>query len=82
MIISAVFTYFQLSFYYLLKHFSTLKYIQKLEVYEFDVRLICTPICGGRIGHVLYTDCTKDASAAALIHRQQTFIDGFLHKQN
>ena len=27
-------------------------------------------MCGGRICHV--TDCTKDASAAALLHRQQT----------
>ena len=64
MIISAVFTYFQLSFSYVLKHLS---YIQKLEIsYEFDVRLIFTPMYGG------FTDRTKHASAAALIHRQQT----------
>ena len=43
------------------------KYIQKLEIlYEFDVRLIFTAMCGG------FTDCTKHASAAALIHRQLT----------
>ena len=47
--------------------FVNLKYIQKLEIsYEFDVRLIFTPMNGG------FTDCTKRASAAALIHRQQT----------
>ena len=47
--------------------FVNLKYIQKLEIsYEFDVRLIFTPMYGG------FTDCTKHASAAALIHRQQT----------
>ena len=67
MIISAVFTYFQLSFLYVLKHFVSLKYIQKPEIsYEFDVRLIFTPMYGG------FTDCTIHASAAALIHRQQT----------
>ena len=66
MIISAVFTYFQLSFLYVLKHFVSLKYIQKPEIsYEFDVRLIFTPMYGG------FTD-SKHASAAALIHRQQT----------
>ena len=47
--------------------FVNLKYIQKLDVsYEFDVRLISKPMYGG------FTDCTKHASAAALIHRQQT----------
>ena len=47
--------------------FVNLKYIQKLEIsYEFDIRLIFTPMYGG------FTDCTKHASAAALIHRQQT----------
>ena len=51
--------------------FVNLKYVQKLEIsYEFDVRLIFTPMYGGRICHVLKT--TKHASAAALIHRQQT----------
>ena len=47
--------------------FVNLKYIQKLEIScEFDVRLIFTPMYGG------FTYCTKRASAAALIHRQQT----------
>ena len=47
--------------------FVNLEYIQKLEIsYEFDVRLIFTPLYGG------FTDCTKQASAATLIHRQQT----------
>ena len=47
--------------------FVNLKYIQKLEIsYEFDVRLIFTTMYGG------FTDCTKHASAAALIHQQQT----------
>ena len=32
---------------------------------SFDVRLIFTVMYGG------FTDCTKHASAAALIHRQQ-----------
>ena len=35
--------------------FFNLKYIQKLEIHEFDVRLIFTPMCGGRICHVLLT---------------------------
>ena len=52
--------------------FVNLKYIQKLEIsYEFDVRLIFTPVSGGLICH-FFTDCRKDASAAALIHPQQT----------
>ena len=46
--------------------FVNLKYIQKLEIYEFDVRLIFTPMYGG------FTDCTKHVSAAALSHQQQT----------
>ena len=45
--------------------FVNLNYIQKLEIsFEFDVRLIFTPMYGG------FTDCTKHASAAALIHQQ------------
>ena len=36
--------------------FFDLKYIQKLEMlYDFDVRLIFTPMCGGRICHDLLT---------------------------
>ena len=46
--------------------FVNLKYIQTLEIYEFDVHLISTLMYGG------FTDCTIHASAAALIHRQQT----------
>ena len=47
--------------------FVNLKYIQKLEIsHKFDVRLIFTPMYGG------FTDCPIHASAAALIHRQQT----------
>ena len=47
--------------------FVNLKYIQKLEIsYEFNVRLIFTPMYGD------FTDCTKHASVAALIHRLQT----------
>ena len=47
--------------------FVNLEYIQKLEIsHEFDVRLIFPPMYG------CFTDCTKHASAAALIHRQQT----------
>ena len=45
-----------------------LKYIQKLEIYEFDIHLIFTAMCGGRICHVLLTV----QKTAALIHRQQT----------
>ena len=52
--------------------FANLKYIQKLEIsYEFDVRLIFTPMYGG------FTDCTKHASAAAFIHRQENLILAF-----
>ena len=51
--------------------FLNLRYIQKLEIsYEFRVRLIFTPMYGGRICLVLLT--TKHASASALIHREQT----------
>ena len=42
--------------------FVNLKYIQKLEIsYEFDVRLIFTPMYGG-----FTTDCTIHASAAGV----------------
>ena len=48
--------------------FVNLKYIQKLEIsYEYHLHLIFTPI---QCTEVLLT--TKHASAAALIHRQQT----------
>ena len=47
--------------------FFNLKYIQKLETsYEIDVRLIFTRMYGG------FTESTKHASAAALIHGEKT----------
>ena len=39
--------------------FVILKYVQKLETYEFNVRLIFTPMYGGRICHVLLTVQTR-----------------------
>ena len=71
LIIFALFTYFQLSLWYGLKHLSTLiEHIQKLEIlYEFDVRFHTK----ARMSNLsCLTDCTKHASAGALIHRQQT----------
>ena len=56
------------------------EYNQKPEIlYEFDVRLIFKIMCGGQICHVLLimTDHDQDASAAALIHRQQTLYGLF-----
>ena len=65
----------------MLSTFVNLQYIQKLEIlYQFDVRLIFTPMYGGQICHVLLT-VQKHASAASLIDRQQTLL-AFLHKQN
>ena len=59
---------FSAKFFICFQTFVSLEYIQKLEIsYEFDVRLIFTPMYGG-----FTVDCTKHASAAALIHRQQT----------
>ena len=71
LIISAVFTYFQLSLKYVLKHLSTLiEHIQKLEIlYEFGVRFHAK---ARKSNLSCFTDCTKHASAGALIHRQQT----------
>ena len=55
--------------------FVNLKYIQKLEIsYEFDVRLIFTPMYGD------FTDYPIHASAAALIHRQQTLLAFYTNK--
>ena len=49
----------------------SLKYSQKLETYEFDVRLIFTPMCGGRICHLLLT-VRKTHRRPLLFNRQQT----------
>ena len=50
--------------------FFSLKYSQKLETYEFDVRLIFTPMCGGRICHLLLT-VRKTHRRPLLFNRQQ-----------
>ena len=65
LIISAVFTYFSLSYLAAL-----IEHIQKLEIlYEFDVRFQIK----ARMSNLsCFTACTKHASAGALIHRQQT----------
>ena len=71
LIISALFTHFQLSLQYVLKHLSILiEHIQKLEIlYEFYVRFHTK----ARMSNLsCFIDCTKHASAGALIHRQQT----------
>ena len=52
--------------------FFSLKCRQKLETYEFDVRLIFTPMCGGRICHLLLT-VQKPHRRPLLFNRQQTF---------
>ena len=69
-IIFAVLTYFQLSLLYVLKHLLTLiEHIQKLEIlYEFDVRFHTK---ARKSNLSCFTDCTKQSSAGALIHRQQ-----------
>ena len=60
--------------------FFSLKYIQELEIlYEFDVRLIFTPMCGGRICHVLLT-VQKTHQRSLLFLDNRHFI-GSLHKQ-
>ena len=51
--------------------FFSLKYSQKLETYEFDVRLIFTPMCGGRICHLLLT-IRKTHRRPLSFNRQQT----------
>ena len=56
--------------------FVNLKYIKKLEIsYEFDVRLIFTPMYGG------FTECSKTHRWLLLFIDKRHFI-GFLHKQN
>ena len=49
----------------------SLKYSQKLETYEFDVRFIFTSMCGGRICHLLLT-VEKTHRRPLLFNRQQT----------
>ena len=56
--------------------FFSLKCRQKLETYEFDVRLIFTPMCGGRICHLLLT-VQKTHRRPLLFNRQQTLILAF-----
>ena len=58
--------------------FFSLKYSQKLETYEFDVRLIFPPMCGGRICHLLLT-VRKTHRRPLLFNRQQTLYWLFTH---
>ena len=51
--------------------FFSLKYSQKPETYEFNVRLIFTPMCGGRICHLLLP-VRKTHRRALILNRQQT----------
>ena len=60
--------------------FFSLKYIQKLEIYEFDIRLIFTAMCGSRICHDFLT-VQKTHRRPLLFIDNRHFI-GFLHKQN
>ena len=76
---SHIFSYFQLLI--CSQTFLNLKYIQTLEIsYEFDVRLIFTPMCGGRICHVLLT-VQKTHRRSLLFIDNRHFI-GFLDKQS
>ena len=60
--------------------FVNLKYIQKLEIsYEFDVRLIFTPMYRGRICHVLLT--VQNTHRRPLLFIDNRHFIGFLHKQ-
>ena len=55
--------------------------IEKLQIlYEFDVRLIFTPICGGRICHVLLT--VQKTHRRPLLFIDNRHSIGFLYKQN
>ena len=58
--------------------FFSLKYSQKLETYEFDVRLIFPSMCGGRICHLLLT-VRKTHRRPLLFNRQQTLHWLFTH---
>ena len=61
--------------------FVNLKYIKKLEIsYKFEVRLIFTPMYGGRICNVLLTVQNTHRRPLSFIENRH-FI-GFLHKQN
>ena len=59
---------------------TTLNILKKLEIYEFDIRLIFTAMCGGRIYHVLLT-VQKTHRRPLLFIDNRHFIS-FLHKQN
>ena len=48
--------------------------------YEFDVRLISTPMYGGWICHVLLT--VQNTHRRALLFIESRHFIGFLHKQN
>ena len=60
--------------------FFNLKYIQKLEIYEFDIRLIFTAMCGGRICHDLLT--VQNTHRRPLLFIDNRHFIGFLHQQN
>ena len=60
--------------------FVNLKYIQKLEIsYEFDVRLIFTPMYRRRICHVLLT--VQNTHRRPLLFIDNRHFIGFLHNQ-
>ena len=60
--------------------FVNLKYIQKLEIsYEFHVRLIFTPMYGGRICLVLLT--VQNMHRRPLLFIENRHFIGFLHKE-
>ena len=71
LIISALFTYFQLRFWYVLEHLSILNIFQN---YRVIVRVRCTLSheSAAEVQFDMFTDCTKHASAGTLIHRQKT----------
>jgi len=70
LIISALFTYFQLSFWYVLKHLSILNIFKNYRVIVW-VRCMLSHESAAEVQFVMFTDYTKHASAGALIHRQQ-----------
>ena len=71
LIISAVFTYFQLSLEYVLKHLSALiEHIQKPKLLnEFDVRFHTK---ARKSNFLCFSDCTKHASTGALNYLSTT----------
>ena len=82
LLIFAVFTYFQLSLQYVLKHLSTLiEHIQNLEIlYEFDARFHTK---ARKSNLSCFTYCTKlNTHWRALLFIDNRQFIGFLHKQN